>query len=263
MQRRGTRAAGGPRATRSLWPAPPRRPTRRPPRAELFTILKATEKLERAWTRDAISAKDYEPACEKLIAQFKTLYETIRDSVCGGVGRRAGGRAGTDSFYSALGGEGRVSAGRVRPGLSVEAIGGGQGAVRPRLLHRGPQRGCAAATHPTPAPAAGRAAQVPDVEAFMITYNMQCPMAATRLLKSGMPATKQHDLLTQKPQVGRAGGGARAGGPTRGATDGGSSSGCSSSGIPCRAGHAGNACSEHALRAPGRAPPRRRTGRPR
>lgn len=49
--------------------------------ADLFTILKATEKLERAWTRDAISAKDYEPACERLIAQFKTLWETIRDSV--------------------------------------------------------------------------------------------------------------------------------------------------------------------------------------
>ncbi|GAB4818989.1 hypothetical protein N2152v2_006035 [Parachlorella kessleri] len=93
--------------------------------ADLFTILKATEKLERAWTRDAISAKDYEPACEKLIAQFKTLYDTIRESV-------------------------------------------------------------------------------PDVEQFMITYNMQCPMAATRLLKSGMAATKQHDFATQRPQDGSA-----------------------------------------------------------
>ncbi len=49
--------------------------------ADLFAILKATEKLERAYVRDAISAKDYEPACEKLIAQFKTLWESLRDTV--------------------------------------------------------------------------------------------------------------------------------------------------------------------------------------
>ena len=31
--------------------------------------------------RDTISAKDYEPLCEKLIAQFRTLWETLRDTV--------------------------------------------------------------------------------------------------------------------------------------------------------------------------------------
>lgn len=36
------------------------------------------------------------------------------------------------------------------------------------------------------------AAQVPDVEKFMADYNMQCPMAAKRLIYSGMPATVEH-----------------------------------------------------------------------
>ena len=49
--------------------------------ADLFAILKTTEKLERAWTQDAISAADYELACTKLIAQFKTLWATLRDTV--------------------------------------------------------------------------------------------------------------------------------------------------------------------------------------
>ncbi len=34
--------------------------------------------------------------------------------------------------------------------------------------------------------------QVPDVEEFMANYNMQCPMAAKRLIHSGMPATIEH-----------------------------------------------------------------------
>ena len=49
--------------------------------ADLFAIVKTTEKLERAYVRDAISAKDYEPLCEKLIAQFRTLWETLRSEV--------------------------------------------------------------------------------------------------------------------------------------------------------------------------------------
>ena len=51
------------------------------PFTDLFAILKTTEKLERAWTRDLVSAKEYEPLCVKLIAQFKTLWGTLRDSV--------------------------------------------------------------------------------------------------------------------------------------------------------------------------------------
>jgi hypothetical protein len=40
------------------------------------------------------------------------------------------------------------------------------------------------------------ALQVPDVNQFMAQYNMQCPMAAQRLLHSGIPATYEHG----KPQ---------------------------------------------------------------
>lgn len=89
--------------------------------ADLYAILKATEKLERAYVRDAISAKEYEPACEKLIGQFRTLWDTVRSSV-------------------------------------------------------------------------------PDVEAFMATYNMQCPMAAKRLIHSGMPATIEHNVRPRPDQ---------------------------------------------------------------
>jgi len=80
--------------------------------ADLFAILKSTEKLERAYVRDTISAKEYEPLCSKLIGQYKTLYDSLRDQV--------------------------------------------------------------------------------DVQQFMVQYNMQCPMATTRLLHSGMPATVEH-----------------------------------------------------------------------
>jgi hypothetical protein len=53
------------------------------PSSDLYAIVKTTEKLERAYVRDAISAADYEPACEKLIGQFRTLWETLRDTVRG------------------------------------------------------------------------------------------------------------------------------------------------------------------------------------
>lgn len=49
--------------------------------ADLYAIFKTTEKLERAYVRDAISSKEYEPACQKLIGQYKTLWETLRDTV--------------------------------------------------------------------------------------------------------------------------------------------------------------------------------------
>lgn len=37
--------------------------------AELYAIIKTTERLEKAYVKDIISAADYEPACLKLIAQ--------------------------------------------------------------------------------------------------------------------------------------------------------------------------------------------------
>lgn len=45
--------------------------------ADLFAIIKAVEKLEKAWVRDLISAKEYESECFKLIGQFKTIKTTL------------------------------------------------------------------------------------------------------------------------------------------------------------------------------------------
>ena len=49
--------------------------------ADLYAIIKSTEKLERAYVRDGINAQEYESACEKLIAQYKVLYGSMKDMV--------------------------------------------------------------------------------------------------------------------------------------------------------------------------------------
>ncbi|KAJ4833899.1 hypothetical protein Tsubulata_032932 [Turnera subulata] len=49
--------------------------------AELYAIIKATEKLEKAYVRDIISPTEYETECQKLIAHFKTLSSTLKDTV--------------------------------------------------------------------------------------------------------------------------------------------------------------------------------------
>ncbi|CAI0468417.1 unnamed protein product [Linum tenue] len=49
--------------------------------AELYAIIKATEKLEKAYVRDIINSSDYETECQKLIAHFKTLASALKDTV--------------------------------------------------------------------------------------------------------------------------------------------------------------------------------------
>ncbi|XP_074269942.1 vacuolar protein sorting-associated protein 28 homolog 1 [Silene latifolia] len=49
--------------------------------AELYAIIKATEKLEKAYIRDVITPSDYETECHKLIAHYKTLSSSLKDSV--------------------------------------------------------------------------------------------------------------------------------------------------------------------------------------
>ena len=57
---------------------------------DLYAIVKTTEKLERAYVRDAIPAAEYEPACSRLIGQFRTLWETLRPDGSGsGTGESA------------------------------------------------------------------------------------------------------------------------------------------------------------------------------
>lgn len=45
---------------------------------------------------------------------------------------------------------------------------------------------------------------MPDIDAFMATYSMACPMAARRLVHSGMPATMEHGLGAARPSGGGA-----------------------------------------------------------
>ncbi|BFG27642.1 vacuolar protein sorting-associated protein 28 homolog 1 [Prunus yedoensis var. nudiflora] len=49
--------------------------------AELYAIIKTTEKLEKAYVRDVISSSAYETECQKLIAHFKTLASTLKDTI--------------------------------------------------------------------------------------------------------------------------------------------------------------------------------------
>ncbi|KAL1221748.1 putative vacuolar protein sorting-associated protein 28 [Cardamine amara subsp. amara] len=49
--------------------------------AELFAIIKATEKLEKAYIRDLLSPSEYESECQKLIVHFKTLSATLKETV--------------------------------------------------------------------------------------------------------------------------------------------------------------------------------------
>ncbi len=135
-------------------------------KADLYAIIKATEKLERAYVRgegsdpslvshsgmvqlqppctDAIPSAEYETLCEKLIQQFKVLSGSLKTAV------------------------GHMHAPTSVAGFAV--IGSGL-------------------------PFPFGFGQVPDVEKFMTEYNMQCPMAATRLLHSGLPATIEHKTM--------------------------------------------------------------------
>ncbi|XP_068324153.1 vacuolar protein sorting-associated protein 28 homolog 1-like [Pyrus communis] len=49
--------------------------------AELYAIIKTTEKLEKAYVRDVITSSAYEAECQKLIAHFKTLASTLKDTI--------------------------------------------------------------------------------------------------------------------------------------------------------------------------------------
>ena len=45
--------------------------------ADLYSIIKACEALEAAYTRDAVSPDEYESACKNLISQFKTTESAL------------------------------------------------------------------------------------------------------------------------------------------------------------------------------------------
>lgn len=45
---------------------------------DLYALIKTTEKLEKAYARDAITAEEYEKACLRLISQFKASESALR-----------------------------------------------------------------------------------------------------------------------------------------------------------------------------------------
>ncbi|RWW25519.1 hypothetical protein GW17_00010134 [Ensete ventricosum] len=49
--------------------------------ADLYAIIKTTDKLEKAYVRDLVSSAEYETECLKLIAQFRTLHSALRGVV--------------------------------------------------------------------------------------------------------------------------------------------------------------------------------------
>ncbi|CAL9107111.1 unnamed protein product [Musa textilis] len=49
--------------------------------ADLYAIIKTTDKLEKAYVRDLVSSAEYEAECLKLIAQFRTLHSALRGAV--------------------------------------------------------------------------------------------------------------------------------------------------------------------------------------
>jgi len=49
--------------------------------ADLYAIIKTVEHLEKAYVKDAIPAEQYEPACAKLIAQYRTACGLVEMNV--------------------------------------------------------------------------------------------------------------------------------------------------------------------------------------
>ncbi|GKC51079.1 vacuolar protein sorting-associated protein 28 homolog 2 [Tanacetum coccineum] len=55
--------------------------TKSTPWKSSYGMTNVREKLEKAYVRDIILAADYEMECQKLIAHFKTLSSTLRDTL--------------------------------------------------------------------------------------------------------------------------------------------------------------------------------------
>jgi len=50
-------------------------------KADLFALIKTVDRLEKAYVRDHISAKEYETTCHNMIAKYRTLLNTMQDTV--------------------------------------------------------------------------------------------------------------------------------------------------------------------------------------
>eukprot|EP00976_Prorocentrum_cordatum_P092210 1188838-Prorocentrum_minimum.AAC.2 len=75
-----TSAGGGAEAPVTLWTTKKEKEIINN-KADLFALIKTVDRLEKAYVRDAISAKEYETTCLNMIAKFKTLMGTMQDQV--------------------------------------------------------------------------------------------------------------------------------------------------------------------------------------
>lgn len=55
--------------------------TRAPSSADLYAIIQTIEKLDRAYTSGWVDDTPYTTACQRLLGQYKTLYDALRDKV--------------------------------------------------------------------------------------------------------------------------------------------------------------------------------------
>lgn len=68
---------------------------------DLYTIIIATEHLERAYASDAITQKEYMVECNKLLAQFKIAEKAVLGSGgSGGAGNSSGGGGGQTTIFT-------------------------------------------------------------------------------------------------------------------------------------------------------------------
>ncbi|RSH87802.1 Vacuolar protein-sorting-associated protein 28 [Apiotrichum porosum] len=51
--------------------------------ATLYSIVVSLEYLERAYVRDSVSSKEYEPACTRLLAQYKSVMKVVGEEIGG------------------------------------------------------------------------------------------------------------------------------------------------------------------------------------
>nr|CAB3267632.1 vacuolar protein sorting-associated protein 28 homolog [Phallusia mammillata] len=49
--------------------------------AELYSIIKTLQALEKAYVKDALTAKDYTGACSKLLEQYKVAFRQVKNEV--------------------------------------------------------------------------------------------------------------------------------------------------------------------------------------
>ncbi|KAI8867088.1 vacuolar protein sorting protein 28 [Ramicandelaber brevisporus] len=86
--------------------------------ADLYSIILSLEHLERAFTRDAIDAHEYTPACQRLLTQYKVAFAAVEDHI-----------RDVDDFVKQNGLRCTAALGRLRSGIPLTLEHGGMPTV--------------------------------------------------------------------------------------------------------------------------------------